>query len=399
MPINRKRLGPLALAITLVVGGAHTASAAQGDDFYTPPATLPAHNGDLVRTQPAQFYLDPARLIRADGTVTRVMYRSTDRTGTPIAVTGTVITPRKAWGGPGERPVIGYAAGTQGLGDQCAPSRQLAAGMEYEGPFVAGLLARGWAVALTDYQGLGTPGGHTYMSRVVQGTAVLDSIRAARQLPELPDRGPVAVVGYSQGGGAAASAAELASGYAPELDLRGVSAGAVPADLADVGKALDGSLYAAFVGYAVAGLEASYGIDASAYLNDRGKRFLADIKGQCLFESIPEYAFARTSAFTLDGRPLDRLLAEEPFRTIVAEQVLGKRKPAVPVLVTHSLLDDVIPYATGRALVDRWCGQGANVRFATNLAPTHVGGAVAAYPEAYAFLEARFAGRAQRSTC
>ncbi|GAA3053717.1 lipase [Actinokineospora globicatena] len=352
-----------------------------------------------MRTQPAEFYLDPAKLIRVDGTVTRIMYRSSDRTGAAIAVTGVVITPRAAWTGRGERPVIGYAAGTQGLGDQCAPSRQLAAGMEYEGPFVAGMLARGWAVALTDYQGLGTPGVHTYMSRVVQGTAVLDSIRAARGLPELPDRGPVAVVGYSQGGGAAASAAELAAWYAPELDLRGVSAGAVPADLADVGKALDGGLYAAFVGYAVAGLEASYGIDAGAYLNDKGKRFLADVKGQCLFESIPRYAFAKTAGFTRDGRPIDRLLAEEPFRSIVAEQLLGQRKPAVPVLVTHSLLDDVIPYATGQALVRRWCGLGANVRFSTNLAPTHVGGAVAAYPAAYAFLEARFAGLAQRSTC
>ncbi|SES36763.1 lipase family protein [Actinokineospora terrae] len=398
MPLNRKRLGPLVLAVSALIVAAPAVATAQ-EDFYQPPATLPAHNGDLVRTQPSEFFVDPAKLIRVDGTVTRIMYRSSDRTGAAIAVTGTVITPRRAWTGAGVRPVVGYAAGTQGLGDQCAPSRQLAAGMEYEGPFVAGLLARGWAVVLTDYQGLGTPGVHTYMSRVVQGTAVLDSIRAAQKLPELPDRGPVAVVGYSQGGGAAASAAELAGTYAPELDLRGVSAGAVPADLADVGTTLDGSLYVAFVGYAVAGLEASYGIDAASYLNDKGKRFLTDIKGQCLFESIPRYAFAKTAGFTRDGRPIAALLGEEPFRTIVAEQLLGQRKPAVPVLVTHSLLDDVIPYATGRALARRWCGLGANVRFATNVAPTHVGGAVAAYPEAYGFLEARFAGRAQKSTC
>jgi hypothetical protein len=30
---------------------------------------------------------------------------------------------------------VGYAVGTQGLGDQCTPSRQLAAGTEYEGAF------------------------------------------------------------------------------------------------------------------------------------------------------------------------------------------------------------------------------------------------------------------------
>ncbi|SDD70846.1 lipase family protein [Actinokineospora iranica] len=404
MRANRIRLGLAAALLSLAAAAvvAVPAATAQEGDFYTPPDTLPAANGAVIRSEPAEFFIDPARLVRADGTVNRIMYKSTDRTGAAIAVTGTVITPTKAWTGPGPRPVVGYAVGTQGLGDQCAPSRQLSVGTEYEGPFIAGLLARGYGVAISDYQGLGTPGVHTYMSRAVQGHAVLDVVRAARRLPEagLPDSGPVAITGYSQGGGAAAAAAELAPAYAPELKLSGVVAGAVPADLAAVGRFIDGGPYVAFLGYAVAGLEASYGIDADQYLNAKGRQFLAEIKTQCQLESIPRYAFTRTSSLTADGRPLDDHLAEEPFRSIVAEQVIGQgRKPAVPVLLTHSTLDDVIPYAVGRQLAQRWCDQRANVRFSTYASPTHVATAIAAYPEAFAFLAARFAGSPQVSNC
>ncbi|MFB7501115.1 lipase family protein [Streptomyces sp. NPDC056161] len=80
------------------------------------------------------------------------------------------------------------------------------------------------------HQGLGTPGVHTCLDREAQGRAVLDSVRAARRLTaaHLPDSGPVALYGYSQGGAAAASAAELARTYAPELNVRGAVVGAPP---------------------------------------------------------------------------------------------------------------------------------------------------------------------------
>ncbi len=103
-----------------------------------------------------------------------------------------------------ERPIVAFAPGTQGLADQCAPSRQMAEGTEYEALPVKGLLDEGYAVVVTDYQGLGTSGAHTYLNREVQGRTVLDSVRAAQRLTAagLPAAGPVALCGYSQGGGA-----------------------------------------------------------------------------------------------------------------------------------------------------------------------------------------------------
>jgi hypothetical protein len=85
------------------------------------------------------------------------------------------------------------------MADRCAPSRQLAeGGPEYELPNLALLLLRGYSVTVTDYQGLGTPGVHTYLNTTAEAHAVLDSIRAAQHLsgPGRTVGGPVGVMGY-----------------------------------------------------------------------------------------------------------------------------------------------------------------------------------------------------------
>lgn len=414
-PHVRSRLARVLVTALLVVTGTGALAtsaqasvalpAAAGSDdrpaFYEPPAGVPAQPGRLLRSEPMDFFLDPAHTVRAPGTATRVMYASTDRSGRPMAVTGSVLVPSSPWRGSGSRPLVAFAVGTQGMADRCAPSRQLSAGSEYEGAFLSGLLSRGYAVAVTDYEGLGTPGVHTYMARRSQAAAVLDSVRAARSLTGagVPADGPVALAGYSQGGGAAAAAAELAPTYAPELPVVGAVAGAVPADLAAVGKALDGGPYAAFALYAVGGLAAAYDIDLTSLLDEEGLRRVHQAEDECVGDSLPRHAFVRSTALTRDGRSLADYFDEEPWRSVLADNVIGERRPAAPVLVTHALADDVIPYAVGRDLAKRWCARGATVRFSTTAVPTHVGGAVPSFAEEYAFLEARVAGVPAVSTC
>ena len=198
----------------------------QYEEFYTPPDPLPAGvPGDLIRTEPSRLVLEPSGQLGAFvATGIRIMYRSTDARGNPNAVTGTYFEPDNPWPGNGPRPLIAYAPGTQGQGDQCAPSRMFNQGIHfssgldimfnYEELFVATMVARGFAVVVTDYEGLGTPGVHTYVNRVAEGQALADAARAAMRLPgtSLDPHGPVAFWGYSQGGGAAASAAGLAPG-------------------------------------------------------------------------------------------------------------------------------------------------------------------------------------------
>lgn len=379
------------------------AQATAEDDFYTPPAAVPATPGVLLRSEPSVFYLDPVRLIRVPARATRVMYASTDAHGAPVAVTGTVLTPGASWTGRGQRPVIGYAVGTQGAADRCAPSRTLSTGEQYEGVGITALLDRGYTVVVTDYEGLGTPGAHTYMVRESQAHAVLDSVRAAAQVAgsEVTPTSPVALAGYSQGGGASAAAAELAADYAPELDLKAAYAGAPPADLTQVADRLDGGAYAAFLLYALSGQLAADDVDPAAYLNEEGEAALAAAEDSCTGDSA-DFAGTDSAALTRTGESLPRLIrSDATLRGLVAEQKLGTdgRHPDVPVLIAHSLTDDVVPYRTGRELGLRWCAQGSRVRFDPVFTPTHVGGYIAALPRMSGFLDAALRDRWTADSC
>jgi hypothetical protein len=231
------------------------------DPFYKPPSPLPeGEPGDVIRSRPAVFTVDPVGHSPYEGVKSwQVLYLSETVQGRPTAVSGIVLVPAEKWSGQGKRPLVSYAVGTRGLGDACAPSYTLTQGMDYEELFIADALSRGWAVAVTDMEGLGTPGRHTYEVGGSQGKAVLNMARAAQRLPDAGLGGaPVALWGYSQGGTSAGWAAELAATYAPELDLRGVFAGGVPADLRAVAESLDGSPFVALMFMAAVGYDAAY---------------------------------------------------------------------------------------------------------------------------------------------
>ena len=369
--------------------------------FYEAPAVLPSANGAVIRSEKIAFLLDPLDATSLVRNAQRVLYRTTNRTGEAIAVSGTVLVPddhrgsapapaRSSATHPAPRawPTAAHRRG-------CSPraSSTRASGSRPS-------CQRGYAVAMPDYEGLGTVGIHTYMDRVSQGRATLDVVRAAQRLSGtgLSSSSPVGLMGYSQGGGAAAAAVELAPTYAPDLRVKGAVVGAVPADLTKVATALDGGLYSAFAYFALRGLSASYDLDLSPYLNDRGRAVSDQVETECVFDLL-NHAFVKSSTLSADGQPMSALMAVEPFRSIIEAQRIGTIKPTVPVLVTHSAVDDVIPYAVGKQMARSWCGRGANVRFSTNVAPGHVGGIVPQTAEALPFFEARFAGLPQISNC
>ena len=167
------------------------------------------------------------RVAGSDGK--RIRYTSVNERGEKVPVTGAL------YDRPFSKGLIALAPGTRGLGDQCAPSAGSSMlssvgpgttlNVNYEAPMVQMLLDAGYRVVVTDYIGLGTEGLHTYLNRVDQGHALIDAARATAKPHE-----KVAFWGYSQGGGAAAAAAELVADYAPELNVVGTFAGAPPAD-------------------------------------------------------------------------------------------------------------------------------------------------------------------------
>ncbi|WP_340685438.1 lipase family protein [Amycolatopsis coloradensis] len=397
------------MTATLVAAGTAATSAVASADtnsVYTSSSPLPAgENGDVVKSQPSTYNGAKA---------TRIQYLSRDNKNKQVAVSGTVLVPDKPWNGPGERPIVAYAPFTFGMGPDCAPSKTLAGEgasdliSGFQGGFVNALLGAGFAVAQTDYIGPWVEGGgdHPYVVRLSEAHTVLDVIRAAQRLPGtgLSAKGPVGIAGYSEGGSAAAAAAELAATYAPELDIKGVYSGAPPADKAVLSKSLDGGMYAGFLGYALIGLNQAYPEARLMDLaNQAGAELFLRARQTCTMNAVLQFMYKQSSSLTKDGKPVSAYLTQPPFDAIVAENRIGTIKPAMPVMVEHSPLDDVIPAAVGKQMAKDWCGKGANVQWKdlTTFTPflSHALGMTTASGDATEWLKGAFTGQAGNGNC
>jgi Secretory lipase len=74
------------------------------------------------------------------------------------------------------RALPAWAHGTVGSADVCAPS--WAGRSERDITYLNPWLDQGYAVVASDYQGLGTPGGHPCLTTRPEAYSVLDSVRA-----------------------------------------------------------------------------------------------------------------------------------------------------------------------------------------------------------------------------
>ncbi|MEV0767438.1 lipase family protein [Nocardia salmonicida] len=267
-----------------LVSALPTAEVAVGD-FYSTPMPLPdVAAGAIIRTEPAHLALSvPGQPEMIPASATRIMYRSNDTHDEPTAVVGSYLDPAAPWTGPGERPLVAFAGGSKGQGDQCAPSKLLAKRVdvqppvdvmvEFDVPALYALLARGMAVVMTGYQGLGTPAVDDFLNRKSQGYAVLDAALAASALPGngngIGAGAPVRLYAHSDGKG------NLAPAYAWLLN-------GVAADYPDARPELD------------------------AELNDTGKAILAEEQGKCAVLSGIAQRFPSTAQWTTSGAQLVR---------------------------------------------------------------------------------------------
>jgi pimeloyl-ACP methyl ester carboxylesterase len=98
------------------------------------------------------------------------------------------------------------------------------------GPMIESLLSDKYAVAVTDYEGLGETGSHPYLEPRTAAFNTIDAVRAMHNIsPAMSSRW--VAVGYSQGGQAAWAANELNSYYGNDLQLQGSLALAPAANL------------------------------------------------------------------------------------------------------------------------------------------------------------------------
>jgi hypothetical protein len=241
-----RKVFALVLAVGLVVGGLtllplalpvgtwlfnatyNAFSSLQGPPVPFATADLSgAGRGSLVSatTMPSVTQTLEGRNLRA----VRVIYRSTSGdTGSPTVVSGSVFTPlgdppTDGW------PVVAIGHGTVGIDGPCGPS--LSPWLQGALSFVAPLVAKGYAVSVADYQGLGVKGVHPYLDSRTAGLNMIDSVRALRHTFPGTVSPTWAAFGHSQGGGAAWAADEQAGAYAPELRFIGAVAAAPATDV------------------------------------------------------------------------------------------------------------------------------------------------------------------------
>ncbi|MFC6153833.1 lipase family protein [Nocardioides yefusunii] len=420
----------LGLGSVLVAGpsvnAADTTSAGAGTSFYDVPSTLPAQDGTVVKTEAMKLGITFPQLgkdTKLPGTATRIMYKSTDDGGQPVGVSGTYIEPSKKWTGKGARPLVSYSVGTQGVADACAPSKTLESFLNvednkfmvgYEVPSIYGLLSKGIAVVVTDYVGLGTTNRvHTYMNRRDQAHAVLDAARAALSLPNtsISAASPIGLYGYSQGGGAAAAAAELAPTYAPELNLKGAYAGGPPADLFKVMESIDGTLLTGAIPWAINAM-ATYRTDLHPYIgklvNAKGAAYLEKAKDQCIVDTVLAAGFTKTSTWTQSGKAASVDVGKSPeLVAAVDHNRIGKLKPQVPVMVLTGTKDDAVAHGQAKQLAVDWCGRGANVTYkpvtqlfsSGGLLLTHMTPMITEMSSSQKWLVERLEGKSVTSNC
>ncbi|MGW0452008.1 lipase family protein [Gordonia sputi] len=184
-----------------------------------------AARGSVVTSESLESSSDIARVASRS---VRATYRSVDAVaGTTTQVTGAFYLPRGEVP-TGGWPVVSFAHGTTGLANGCGPT-QLSdlAGL---GGTVAALLGMGYAVAMTDYAGLGPDGVHQYLQPTSAAYNVIDAVRALRAIsPAVSDRW--LAYGPSQGGQAVWAADELAATYGDGLNLVGAVAMEPAADI------------------------------------------------------------------------------------------------------------------------------------------------------------------------
>ncbi|WP_051178112.1 alpha/beta hydrolase family protein [Nocardia concava] len=379
------------------------AIAAEADteqSFYVPAADrVPGPHGSMIQLRPLTG--DPAL---AGARNYLVLYRSIDMQGDPVAVSGTLAVPEGV-PPPGGWPLISWAHGTTGVADICAPSTDTSP--DFPAHDYTSLVRRvqerwiaaGYAVAQTDYQGLGTPGPHGYLIGTAEQRAVTDMARAAREVD--PDIGKRWVaMGHSQGGQAAIFTDAQAQQWAPELQLLG-SVALAPASHQGIG--LQASQLATTAGVAgalapltggavsflpliIRGAQTVADLDPARFLTPRALSMLGQADTGCIGQLRQPDSWGGLSAddVFLRGGDLTGLT-----------RVLNENDPAAlsftqPLLVLQGRADTTVPALATDAMFAQQRAGGQPVQYRGYPGVDHRGVLEASFNDALAWVDTRF---------
>jgi pimeloyl-ACP methyl ester carboxylesterase len=264
--------------------------------------------------------------------------------------------PRGGW------PVIAFAHGTTGVNQECGPSLSPNLWGTING--IASFLRMGFAVAATDYQGLGAPGAHPYLEAKTAAFNVIDSVRALRAVSRDVSK-TWSAYGGSQGGAAAWGANEQASTYATDLNLVGSGSLVPPADISDYAAlASDGAMtkdqQAAYIGILIGLQRTRNGFNIDDY-----RHGLTEEKWDVLSACYGPKAEERSKIiYELPAQDLMPATpeAEQRMFAMLKEMSLPQQRAAAPMLIIYAGHDTFIPPQATEAAIARACAMGDTVQ-------------------------------------
>lgn len=338
----------------------------------------------------------------------RIRYTSHDVQGKLTESTGLVIAPAAA---SENRKVLSWAHGTTGIGDACCPSAQLDPARElvtyfqsnspteidYGVPGLQKFIDDDWVVVATDYQGLGTPGMHQYTVNITNAIDAVMIVHAAREM-SVGAGTKFGVIGWSQGGGTAAAAAELDATIYGELELVGTVAQSpgIPSmalKVPGMGTALasgnvpaDGHLVMILAGMATAWPET---LSWDDMFTPVGKKFIDEN-----WNTQPNHHFTDILVRTAKHEgPINEIQKDKLPAWVKAftDSSAGQKKPVCPVLVQiDAQYDGPCPRNWQDAYIETVTAFGGDVSFTAYDNDDHFSLPQSAIGEAHAWLTAKF---------
>ncbi len=298
-----------------------------------------------------------------------------------------------------DRPVIAWAHGTTGTAQNCGPSQLLDPAQplnqyflpngnswtDYGLPAMKAFIEAGYVIVATDYQGLGAGGKHQYAVAATQARDVINSIRAARLLPEVGAGSKAVMYGWSQGGGAVIAAASLTDyiqqkGTAKDnIEMMGVVAMA-PYDLAVTfpNKKMDATETTTYLNqlsaqfssnvfnfthYAqnVWGMVAAFPhLQLNDIFTDEGAKIVNEVlERKCMHSATDTFQFAYGNEY----KNLLRTDIKNAPAWIEAYQKSSVMpvKPIAPVIIYYGTDDTTVPPVMGKLYAEQMCQLGANI--------------------------------------
>ncbi len=303
--------------------------------------------------------------------------------------------------------VLGFAPGSNGLVDACAPSLRYVqgGGLDTYGAYGLAYAGQGMPTVVPNYIGFFDPDRlQPYFVADAEAHVMLDALRAASRVLSDLDAALTPTVafiaGFSQGGHAVFATADRLDSYAPDVPLAGVLGFGPSGEVDVVMRAFPYVAPWILVAYA----DVYNGIiDPAALLQEPyASRLADDVQRLCIAEAQASYPGDPAALLAPDLAASLRagtLADTHPqLHDLVQANQTAVYEHALPVIILQGVDDPIAPLADQHRFVLRLCAQGSPVRYPNYLRTRHETRYIG-FEEALAWMRARTIGETPPSDC